>query len=88
MEEIKEGQIEKNTKKGDNNFKKKNKKKYYPKYLKCVKTDRNNLTIGQKYRIQRVKNSTHDIRIVDDNNIGIWITPGASRKEQFSLVLD
>lgn len=71
-----------------NDVNKRNKKrKKYAKYMKCIKTDRSNLTVGKVYKILRLKNSTHDIRIEDDNQQPIWITPGASRKEQFSLVL-
>lgn len=62
-------------------------KKHCAKYMECTKTNRPNLTVGKIYKILRLKNSTHDIRIEDDNQQPIWITPGASRKEQFKLVL-
>lgn len=67
--------------------KKNKRRKNHAKYMECVKTNRPNLTVGKVYKILRLKNSTHDIRIEDDNQQPIWITPGASRKEQFILVL-
>ncbi|WP_211283648.1 hypothetical protein [Thomasclavelia cocleata] len=68
-------------------IKERNKKRKKYQYMKCVKTNRPSLTVGKIYKILRLKNSTHDIRIEDDNHQPIWITPGASKKEQFSLVL-
>lgn len=89
MEENKVENVEEaNMSNGKNNKRNKTRKKTYPRYLKCSKTDRSNLTVGKNYRIVRVKNSTHDILILDDNNKTLWITPNTSRKEQFSLVLD
>lgn len=73
--------------KNDNTKNKKNSTKNIRKYIKCLKTDRPNLTVGKLYKILRIKNSTHDIRIMDDNQQGLWISPGISRKEQFSLEL-